>query len=177
MSIRQRLVNAVTSHSRFVIIGICITIMVWASSGEALVSNRSLAYPIVTEYYYGDRVEICGSMECTEEIVHNSQCEICTEELLEQTGAKGCGDRRVDTDIQTPQQTTEDPKGCMSPYWDKTTDEDGNPIPIYCSEKPVGYNCADNNLKVAPLRFVCCPKGWDYKENPPDAKCVPISVT
>jgi hypothetical protein len=81
MSMKQRLVNAVAVHTRFAIICVCIMIMIWASSGQALVSNRSLAYPIVIICDDGKTEYECGSMECTEEIVHNNQCEICTKEF------------------------------------------------------------------------------------------------
>jgi hypothetical protein len=177
---KERLISAVSTYARFTVICVCVITLILASTVGFLVHNHSLAYSIACELYDDvKKIEYsCGSMKCTEEIVRNNQCIICTEELLTGPG-QSCHDERVDesviTDTQTIGQITEDPKGCMGPYYDKTIDEDGNPIPIYCSEKPVGYNCISNNPNVDFLRFVCCPKGWDYKENPPDAKCVPIS--
>ena len=100
------------TYARFAIIFVCVLTLVWASSVGSLVRNHSLAYPIVCELYdanTGNDYD-CSSIKCTEEIVRNGQCNICSDKLVESAGpGYSCHDERVTTDTQTPQQITEDP--------------------------------------------------------------------
>jgi hypothetical protein len=174
MSIKHRRVNTLASHARFAVVSVCIMVMVWALSSQAMVNTLAseedyILYTIVGKCSYSTGPEVdCGSMVCTLYLMRANKCQICTDKLVKPyTAFTSCGDEKVFTsspaDAGTPKPTTEQLPNCTR--GEKT--EAGELYPQWCLAPEPKLNCVPAAKIIDPswnVNYICCPWGHYYDE-------------